>query len=117
MANEITTSGSIELVNGNITIKRSLANVRFDQATNEYHAGVQEIGTSEEALVLGDVSGTLCWCFMRNLHTAYYIEVGLTGSYFIHLKFGEWFIGRVVSTPYAKANTEAAKLEYVVFEA
>jgi len=116
MSNEITTSGSIELVNGNITIKRSLSNVRFDQTTAEYHAGVQEIGTSEEVLILGDVSGTTCWMFARNLDDTNFIRIGLTGSYFIHLLPGEWFIGRVASIPYAISDTLACNLEYVVFE-
>lgn len=115
MANEISVTGSISLSNTNIEITKSFSDL-VTQTTERYHASVQTIGTTEEALTIGDIS-TIGYGIFHNADTTNFIELGLTGSYTVKLKAGEWAIFRLDSNaPYAKADTAACKLEYILLE-
>ena len=79
---------------------------------------VQEIGTSEEEVAQGADLGTPGWVFAKNLDATNYVEIGsTTGVYDIKLKAGKWaWWFHNSATIYAKANTAAIDLEYVICE-
>ncbi len=84
---------------------------------------VQTIGTSEEAILVGDV-GTLGWIGVRNLDPTNYVEVGTgatltSANTFAHLLPGEWFFikANASATYYAKANTGACNCQTIVVPA
>jgi len=84
--------------------------------TSDLHiTNVQSIGTSEEALVLGDVV-TPGFIFVENLDVTNYVEIGLTGSYTVKLKAREWAIFRLAGAPYALANTADVIIKYTIYD-
>ena len=76
----------------------------------------QEIGTSEEALDVGNIT-TTGYIFLVNLDSTNYVEVGLTGSYPIKVPAGEGALFKANGTIYAKANSSACVVEYMAMEA
>lgn len=85
-------------------------------STKDVITGTQEIGTSEEALTVGDVS-SLGLVVIKNLDETNFVEVGLTASYTIKLLPGQACLFPPAGTLYAKANTAACDVEYYVFPA
>jgi len=79
----------------------------------------QSVGTSEEELTQGADLGSPGYVFIKNLDATNYVEVGsTTGVYDIKLLAGEIAIYRHNSnTLYAKANTAACLVEYIIIEA
>jgi hypothetical protein len=79
---------------------------------------VQEVGTVEEELVQGADLGTPGYVYIINLDSTNYVEIGsTTGVYQIKLKAGEFALFRHnSSTIYAKANTGACNVEYLIVE-
>jgi len=80
-------------------------------------AGVQAIGTAEEALLKGDV-GTIGYLAFRNLDATNYVELGSTTAvYSIKVPAGK---GLVVpwdhTNVYAKANTASCDCDYLLIE-
>lgn len=80
-----------------------------------------EVGTSEEALPLGEVA-TLGWAFFKNLDETNYLELrSATGSGNDIIKIGPglsagpFHFGSDVTAPYAVANTAPCKLEYWIW--
>lgn len=90
-----------------------------DQAGDKYQAGVQIVGTTEEALDKGDI-GTIGYIAFRNLDDTNYFEMGkTTGVYSINCKAGK---GGVIPwnnsiAPLVKANTANVEVEYLMIEA
>jgi hypothetical protein len=120
MAAELTVTGSLSFAKGNVpAIARARSGVTFDVAGAKYVAGVQNIGTSEEAIHLGDL-GTPGWYYLRNLDNTNYIEVrpntGVADC--LKLKPGEFSVGRFAAdaVPYAIANSGACNLEKLIVE-
>ncbi len=78
----------------------------------------QSIGTSEEAIDLGEVT-SLGWAIFVNRDTANFIELrvatGSTKFAKLHAgKFALFFFGSGVTAPYAIADTAACQLEYMI---
>lgn len=122
MANEITVSSRLKVSNGNLAIDMNPGSLQFDQTARRAFAAVQDIGTSAEAVVTGDIS-TLGWAWFRNLDDTNYVEVGpdsggsLVG--FCKLKASEVagpFRLKPGITIKAQANTATVKLQVVVFD-
>jgi hypothetical protein len=117
MANELTTNFRLQYAKGGDSF--SLSNIQLQQtvAASPRVQGVQDIGTSEEAIILGDVSADGGAFFAQNLDATNYVEIGLTGSYVIKLKPGEYCFLCGVSDKdlFARANTAAIKLAYALF--
>jgi len=80
--------------------------------------GVQNIGTSEEALTKVDGLTTPGYVYVRNLDTSNFVTIGaVTGQYSIKLKPGELTLFRVNSPNiYARADTAACDVEYIIIE-
>lgn len=81
---------------------------------DNYVRNVQSVGTTVEALLLGDVA-TPGYVLMHNCDTTNYIDVRAnnTDVPVVKLKAGEYALFRLAATaPFVKADTGACKLEY-----
>lgn len=119
MANEITTAFTLNYSKNGIEESRTLSD-EITVSGDDYIAGTESVGTTEEALEMGDV-GTAGWAYFKNIDATNYVELGIVGSGtfypFAKLKAGESCVLRLgTSTPYAKANTAACRLEYKIYE-
>lgn len=120
MANEFSYQFQLQLNNGDLKDNLASGAVAVDQTTAKLIRNVQNIGTTEEALDLGDVT-TPGLAIFENLDDTNYVEVGsyVGGTFypFMKLKPGEKFICRLgVLAPYAKANTAAIELDYRIYD-
>jgi len=119
MANELRVQFSLEYNKSNTKLSKNISNYVTVSGTRPLlHR--QSIGTSEESLAAGDVS-TPGFLFIRNLDSSNYVEYSRssgtpTGSYVNKLKAGEFAFHRVSGTDalYAKANTAAVDVEYIL---
>jgi hypothetical protein len=121
MANEITYSGELTIINGTFTPPPYPISGSADQAAAGVCYDVQNVGTSEETLDLGNVT-TAGWAFFKNLDDTNFVHIGPDASgiqNFIKLKAGEACgpIPLATTTIKAKADTAAVELEYIVYEA
>ena len=122
MANEIVTSGQIQLDDGNLQFNRRLSNERYDQSNSGFDWTTQDIGTSNEALNISSDISSAGWAWFRNIDDTNFVEVGVQDANsnfipFIKLKPGEFAIMRLAtSSIYAKADTASIKLEWLVLE-
>lgn len=117
MADELATQFILRYAKGSDSFSLNSISQEKDVAEGKRVQGVQEIGTSEEALALGDVATDGGAFFARNLDATNYVEIGLTGSYVIKLLPGEFCFLSGVSDKdlFARANTAAVKLAYALF--
>lgn len=118
MANEITVTTSVAVVNGSVSESLSDSATTFDQTGTRFIKGVQAVGTSEEALDMGDLTDP-GWCYMKNLDSANYVSVyAATGeTEMIRLLAGEHMAFRMVATaPFVKADTASVDLEYMIVQ-
>lgn len=117
MANELTLRASLSFSKSGAQVQRSegiTVSVTGDAFTHE----TQSVGTSEEQLAQGADLGTPGYVLVINHDTTNYVEVGsTTGVYDIKLLAGEFALYRHNSaTVYAKANTAACLVEYIIIE-
>jgi len=122
MANEITVQVYLRAAKGFLDVTRSPGQLQFTlaAASPAFGARAQAVGTSaHEALDVGDVA-TPGWCYLRNLDATNFVEIGVdvTGAFapLIKLKAGEPAVIRLAAAPYAKADTAAVKLEYLILD-
>lgn len=124
MASEITVAASVELAfdSGEFTDALSIleADTVRTVATQIHHKQIQSVGTTEEALLLGDVS-TRGICLLINLDPTNYIEVKVATSGAIFAKlwprgsgsginFCFLALGSGAQTPYVIANTAICRM-------
>ena len=118
MANEITYTFQMRLSNGNLSDSFASGQKSADQSNALLIRNVQNIGTSAEALSLGDVSSPGLASF-QNLDDTNFVEIGVDSGGFVtfaKLKPGELSIVRLgTSAPYAKADTGAIDLFYIIY--
>ena len=116
MANELSLTVKLEYIKGNVNLKRLLTKTPTVTGTATAH-DIQNIGTAEETLGVGEV--TLAgYALFYNLDATNYIEIGkAAATYSIKLKPGEFAVLRLDSWSaiYAKANTAPVDLEYILF--
>jgi len=67
-------------------------------------------------LVEPDALGTPGYVYVRNMDTTNYVEVGITASYTIKLLAGDFALFPAAAAIYAKANTAACNVEYIIIE-
>ena len=112
MANEITCSASLAAAKSGAAISNS-GSKQITMTANPMQSVVQNIGTTTEALVFGDIVAVK-YLFIKNLDATNYIEVGLNTpvtQIFAKLLAGEFALLPVgTSVIYAKANTAACNL-------
>ena len=120
MANELTLAASLSYADAEdadeiLAIAEKFANV----STKKYVKFKQAIGTSEEAIGLGEVT-SLGWAFFINRDATNYLEIRSgTGASndIIKLLAGEFAMfrfGSDVTAPFAIANTAACQLEGMI---
>jgi hypothetical protein len=121
MANEGTVSASLKVTKGTgdalYTFNESFSKV-FDVAGTEANCNIYSIGTSVEAIPLGDV-GTAGYLLAKNLDTTNYVEFTVESdgsSPLVKLKAGEIALFRCSGAPYAIANTAAVRVKVLVIE-
>lgn len=121
MANEVTVTAQLRVIEGNLdTQRQGAANVQFDLTGAAVDSGVQNIGTSEENIALVNVSSP-AWCFIRNLDSTNYVQVGQdnasTMRELIRLPAGGIAVFPMdagLSALRCKANTAACDVYYVI---
>lgn len=119
MANEITVTTSLSVLNGNYSQTFSPGTVQITQNTQLAHGGIVSVGTSEENLSVGDVSvpGVLA---LRNLDSANYVTYGPTtgGSMYAFgkIKAGETQILRLSTATTLRwiADTAPVKVQVLL---
>lgn len=105
-------SPSVELTVGTLAITVSGAQIMDN---------VQSVGTSEEAVLLGDVAAGGVW-FVQNLDSTNFVSIrsGTGATDFIRLNAGEWALFRChgsASAPFAIADTSAVNVRFLRFDA
>lgn len=123
MANEITIDAGLQISNGTIDNKIVKRSLKFDQTGKHGDRRTVSIGTSDEQLAIGADVGTNGWAWMRNHDTTNFVDVGVrtaTGGYLpmLKMKAGEPAVCRFATgiAIYARADTAAVDLEYMVAE-
>lgn len=123
MANELSVQAVLSYAKGTgdarVSTNKSysdLVNVTGD----EYQQFVQVVGTSAEAIPLGDV-GTAGFVMLRNLDTTNFITISTDAAAHanpcVKLLAGEIALFRAAAAPYAKADTAACRMEVTIIEA
>jgi hypothetical protein len=119
MSDEIKVTVKVGITKGDLSLTRTVNNHTSDQTGDGMQYGVQNVGTSDEPLEMGDI-GTAGICYLRNLDDTNYVEIGQDSGGFVALMKllpGEVACGRLATdAPRAKANTGAIELEYLIFE-
>ncbi len=97
--------------------------VSFDSANKKVSSGLISVGTSEEAIPLGEVTAALAHIVVENLDTTNYVEIRhATGASndTVYIPAGGvvayWF-GSDVTAPYWIANTAAVKVQFRIVSA
>lgn len=122
MSNELQLSGAFVYQKGNSPqIKWSAVNRGVTLSGDVLISAIVSVGTSEEAIPLAEVSGSLGYMVVENLDDTNYIEIRMgTGASLDIIKVRprkfaifEW--GSDVSAPYWIANTAACRVKYWLF--
>jgi hypothetical protein len=119
MANELTLSASIKFVKGSVSVSQGKSGVQLDVAGDDFVTKTQNVGTSEEALNLGDLS-TPGYVLVRNLDTTNFVSVrsGTAAANLIKIPAGGIALFMCeAAAPFVIANTAAVKIEYTMIEA
>lgn len=122
MANELTITASMSFTKGNVAATaRSVSALGVTVSGSRLMHHVQAVGTSEEAMVLGEVT-SLGYCWMKNLDDTNFVtlKTGTGGTVVIKLKAGEvalFRFGSGITAPYLIADTASCNLEYLLIEA
>lgn len=120
MAAEITASASLQVDNGIFDEALSKVGIHFDWTTHKYTKTIQAIGTSEEAIDLGEVT-SLGWIMAVNLDNTNYVELRLgTGASLDMIKLPAkgglaiFHAGSDMSAPFAIANTASCNVAFLI---
>lgn len=118
MAAEIKITANIQFAKGNIaTMARTASNVSVDVAGDACIANVQTVGTSEEALLVGDVAAA-GYGWFKNLDATNFVSLrpGTGTANCIKLMPGEVALFRASVALWAIADTAPVQLEYFIIE-
>jgi len=118
MANELTATCSLRFSKGGREVSKSYSGVQIDVSGDKWVFGVQEIGTSEEAIDVGDI-GTTGFLIAKNLDSTNFISIrpGTGTANLVKLKAGEPCMFRLaLNGPWAISDTAACDLEYLILE-
>jgi hypothetical protein len=117
MANEISATATLSASKGGAAIAASSSlsgSLHVDMAGAQMISNVQVVGTSAEAIVLGDVS-TIGYVYLKNMDAANFVEIaldsGVSTLVFAKLKAGGIALFPAkTATMYAKADTAEVNL-------
>jgi len=117
MANEIQMTASL-IVNKDGTALNGTASKVVDMSGSAKIASTQNIGTTTEALAIGDITN-MGYLYVKNLDSTNFVLIGLTSpvqasNAMVHLKPGEFaLIPTRQETIYAIADTAACNIDIV----
>lgn len=117
MANEITLSASISYEDSEDSSELlTLTDILASVASKKYIKHKQNIGTSEEAITLGEVTAPGWALFINRDETNFIsLKVGTAGAIFAKLKPGEFAflrLGSGAQVPFAISDTASCQLEF-----
>jgi hypothetical protein len=119
MSAEITVTTGLASTKNGATISSGTKTSSHDQSGDQGIGNIQIVGTSWEALVLGDVS-SIGFVRLLNLDATNYVEVALANDnsqVFAKMKAGEAALFRAsTATMYVRANTAACNVHVVAVE-
>lgn len=118
MADEATVTTTLAFAKGSVSTTISDSAQTYDVSGTKYVKGVQNVGTSEEALDMGSITSP-GWCYMRNLDATNFVSVrpATAETDLIKIKPGEHICFRMIATaPYVIADTSTVDLEYLIVE-
>lgn len=128
MSNEVTMSASVDYEDSeNTTGSLSVVDVIKSVSTKRFTRTKQNVGTSEEAINIGDVSAP-GYCILVNRDTTNYIEIktGTGGVIFAKLDpdtngdgtggFCVLKLGSGAQAPYAIAHTAACQMDVFIID-
>ena len=117
MANEISTSTNFSFQKNSNPPVNWTASKSITVAGSYFVSGIQNVGTGDETVALGDV-GTVGHVLLKNLDGTNFILAGSDGSvYPIKLKAGEEMKTRWNGAAvHLKADTAACKVSYLIVE-
>jgi hypothetical protein len=121
MANEVTVSVSLAFSKSGKTIEFSKKGKQLDVSGDDYLRRTQVIGTSEEALDIGDIA-TPGYFIGWNNDTTNYVSIrsGTGAANCVELKPGGepvcFRFARGATAPFAIANTANCTIEYLIIE-
>lgn len=120
MANEITAKASITFTKSKATVTMDIGTLQIDVTGSQFIHNVQSVGTSEEAILLGDAgAGGMCFMINRDATNFVSIRQGTGASDLIRLDPLEFAFFRLdddATAPYWIADTAACEVEYVLIE-
>lgn len=117
MPNMINIKASVEFSPDNRpTIYTGELQFSYEGDSKRYVRGIQEIGDTEEAIAVGDIS-EIGFVVIVNRSKTIDVQIGLTGSYTVDLKPGQMCAFTPAGTLYAVAASDTADIEYFVFPA
>lgn len=119
MADELTVSGNVTFIKGSTSVSFGKTGLTFDVTGTKHAHVLHTVGTSEEALLKGDV-GTpgLLAIYNRDATNYATFRPASGGVDTVKILPGELAIFRcATSAPYLLANTGAVDLEYLLIEA
>lgn len=119
MANEIGISIQVSVNKNGAGASGSYAG-NTTMAGDQFIGNVQIVGTSNEAILLGDVTTTGMGVFLKNLDPTNYIEIfSDSGNTNLITKIGPGLPSLIYPNAaiYGRANTAAVNLQVVAFEA
>jgi hypothetical protein len=121
MADEIAIRADIRAAKGGLSFSKALS-FKATLAGSRDSGQVQDIGTTDEQVLLSADMASAGWSYFINLDGTNYVTLGVRDGSAVYipllkLKPGEGFIARLGTTTfYAKANTAAVKIEFGVLE-
>ena len=118
MANELTIQTTAQYTKNGATFNRTPASFTITVAGDNVQAGIVSVGTSPEAIPLGDIA-TPGYLLVHNLDATNYIQIGYDATGFkptVKVAAGKWGIFQLDPTvPQWQANTGACLVEFRLF--
>lgn len=121
MANELTLSASLRFEKNSQVAQFYRGSRQFTVSGDEMIDMIVPVGTSEEAMPLGEI-GTLGYCLVHNMDATNYVQIrtGTSGTAMIRLNAGEFALfrfGSGVTAPYWIADTGSCRCRVMIIEA
>lgn len=122
MSGEIRLQYTLTATKSSLRMTPPSKSLAIDLSGTRLSGGVQDIGTTHEAIAFDSDLASIGWGELVNLDATNYVEIGrdVSGTFYgvIKLLPGESCPVRLATTAlYARANTSAVKLQYQVLEA
>lgn len=120
MANELTLKSYLKFTKNGATVTKALATLQRDVTGDNCLQHIQTIGTSEEAITLGDIT-VGGYVYLENLDSTNYIEIrqGTGASDLIRLLAGDFAVFRIspdATAPYAIADTASCDMLVIMID-